>query len=65
MVEVTATNERRTKLPAMRRRAEILQFRGMLKRGLSDEGLHPNASGYKVMAPLAEKAIAQAIASRP
>ncbi|MFZ0864623.1 MAG: hypothetical protein ABR881_00120 [Candidatus Sulfotelmatobacter sp.] len=49
----------------MRRRAEILQFRGMLKRGLSDEGLHPNASGYKVMAPLAEKAIAQAIASRP
>ena len=37
----------------------------MLKRELSDEGLHPNAAGYKVMAPLAEKAIAEAIASRP
>ena len=39
--------------------------KGMLKRDLSDEGLHPNASGYKIMAPLAEKAIAKAIASRP
>jgi lysophospholipase L1-like esterase len=39
--------------------------KGMLKRDLSDEGLHPNASGYKIMAPLAEKAIARAIASRP
>ena len=39
--------------------------KGMLKRELSDEGLHPNAAGYKVMAPLAEKAIAEAIASRP
>jgi lysophospholipase L1-like esterase len=33
---------------------------GMLKRDLSDEGLHPNAAGYKIMAPLAEKAIAKA-----
>jgi lysophospholipase L1-like esterase len=32
--------------------------KGMLKRDLSDEGLHPNAAGYKIMAPLAEKAIA-------
>jgi lysophospholipase L1-like esterase len=38
---------------------------GMLKRDLSDEGLHPNASGYKIMAPLAQKAIMKAIASRP
>ena len=37
----------------------------MLKRNLSDEGLHPNAAGYKIMAPLAEKAIAQAIAGKP
>ena len=43
----------------------MVDDKGMLKRGLSDEGLHPNASGYKMMAPLAEKAIAQAIASRP
>lgn len=38
---------------------------GMLKRDLSDEGLHPNAAGYKVMAPLADMAIAKALASRP
>jgi lysophospholipase L1-like esterase len=43
----------------------MVDNKGMLKRDLSDEGLHPNAAGYKVMAPLAEKAIAQAIANRP
>jgi lysophospholipase L1-like esterase len=42
----------------------MVDDRGMLKRELSDEGLHPNAAGYKVMAPLADKAILQAIASR-
>jgi lysophospholipase L1-like esterase len=36
----------------------VVDDRGMLKRDLSDDGLHPNASGYKIMAPLAEKAIA-------
>jgi len=39
----------------------MVDDKGMLKRNLSDEGLHPNAAGYKVMAPLAEKAIAQAL----
>jgi lysophospholipase L1-like esterase len=34
---------------------------GMLERRLSDEGLHPNTAGYKVMAPLAEKAIADVL----
>jgi lysophospholipase L1-like esterase len=43
----------------------MVDDKGMLKRELSDEGLHPNAAGYKVMAPLAKKAIAEAIASRP
>jgi lysophospholipase L1-like esterase len=43
----------------------MVDTRGMLKRELSDEGLHPNAAGYKIMTPLAEKAITQAIASRP
>jgi lysophospholipase L1-like esterase len=43
----------------------MVDDKGMLKRGLSDEGLHPNAAGYKIMAPLAEKAIARAMASRP
>jgi lysophospholipase L1-like esterase len=38
---------------------------GMMKRALSDDGLHPNPAGYKVMAPLAEKAIALALASQP
>jgi lysophospholipase L1-like esterase len=43
----------------------MVDDKGMLKRDMSDEGLHPNASGYKIMAPLAEKAIARTIAGRP
>jgi lysophospholipase L1-like esterase len=43
----------------------VVDDKGMLKRNLSDEGLHPNASGYKIMAPLAEKAITRAIAGKP
>jgi lysophospholipase L1-like esterase len=43
----------------------VVDDKGMLKRGLSDDGLHPNAAGYKVMAPLAEKAIARAISGQP
>jgi len=43
----------------------VVDDKGLLRRDLSDEGLHPNASGYKTMAPLAEKAIARAIAGRP
>jgi lysophospholipase L1-like esterase len=39
--------------------------RGMLRRDLSDDGLHPNAAGYKIMAPLAEKAIANSLAGKP
>jgi lysophospholipase L1-like esterase len=30
---------------------------GLLKKELSEDGLHPNAAGYAIMAPLAEKAI--------
>jgi acyl-CoA thioesterase I len=41
----------------------LVDKRGMLRRDLSDDGLHPNAAGYKIMAPLAEKAIASALAS--
>jgi len=33
--------------------------------GLSDDGLHPNDGGYKIMAPLAEKAIAAALKNQP
>jgi lysophospholipase L1-like esterase len=35
---------------------------GLLKPELNDDGLHPNAAGYAVMAPLAEQAIARALA---
>lgn len=34
---------------------------GFLKDELSDDGLHPNAKGYIVMTPLAERAIAEAL----
>jgi lysophospholipase L1-like esterase len=32
-----------------------------LKTGLTADGVHPNKAGYEVMAPLAEKAIAEAV----
>jgi lysophospholipase L1-like esterase len=37
---------------------------GLLLPALNDDGLHPNARGYAVMAPLAEKAIAAALELR-
>jgi len=44
----------------------MVDERGMLKRALADDGLHPNDAGYKIMAPLAEKAIQKALAeNRP
>jgi lysophospholipase L1-like esterase len=35
--------------------------KGFFKPDLTYDGLHPNAAGYKVMSPLAEKAIAEAL----
>jgi lysophospholipase L1-like esterase len=35
----------------------------LLKRDLAEDGLHPNEKGYAIMAPLAQKAIEQALAS--
>jgi lysophospholipase L1-like esterase len=35
--------------------------RNGLKKELGYDGVHPNFEGYKVMAPLAEKAIAEAL----
>jgi len=40
----------------------LVDERGMLKRTLADDGLHPTDAGYKIMAPLAEKAIQKALA---
>jgi acyl-CoA thioesterase I len=39
----------------------LVDDKGMLKRNLADDGLHPNAAGYKIMAPLAETAIQKAL----
>ncbi len=43
----------------------MVDDKGMLRRDLSNEGLHPNGAGYKIMAPLADKAITRALASSP
>lgn len=43
----------------------MVDERGMLKKELSDDGLHPNAAGYAVMQPLAEQAIAAALKRKP
>jgi len=40
----------------------LVDERGMLKRVLADDGLHPTDAGYKIMAPLAEQAIHKALA---
>jgi lysophospholipase L1-like esterase len=42
----------------------MVDEKGMLKRELSEDGLHPNAAGYAVMAPLAEKAIQAALRAK-
>jgi lysophospholipase L1-like esterase len=39
----------------------LVDERGMLKRALADDGLHPTGAGYKIMAPLAERAIQKAL----
>src|SRR5436309_1235858 len=44
---------------------KMVDNQGLLKRELADDGLHPNPAGYKVMAPLAEAAIAKALAAKP
>jgi lysophospholipase L1-like esterase len=40
----------------------LVDGRGLLKKSLSDDGLHPNAAGFAVMAPLAQGAIDKALA---
>jgi lysophospholipase L1-like esterase len=39
----------------------LADAQGMLREGYSDDGLHPNAKGYELMAPVAEAAIEQAL----
>ncbi|MBS1849380.1 MAG: SGNH/GDSL hydrolase family protein [Acidobacteria bacterium] len=42
----------------------MVDDKGMLKRELADDGLHPNDAGFKIMAPMAEAAIHKAISSK-
>jgi lysophospholipase L1-like esterase len=44
--------------------SKMLDDKGMLKAELANDGLHPNAEGYKVMAPMADAAVAQALKLR-
>jgi lysophospholipase L1-like esterase len=39
----------------------LVDDKGLMKKDLADDGLHPNAAGYKIMAPLAESAIEKAL----
>ena len=41
--------------------SHVVDDKGLLKRDLADDGLHPNKAGYAIMAPLAEKAIESSI----
>jgi lysophospholipase L1-like esterase len=43
----------------------MVDDKGLLKRDLAEDGLHPNHAGFKIMAPLAEAAIAKALAASP
>ncbi len=44
--------------------AAMVDEKGFLKDELSNDGLHPNAKGYEVMNPLAERAIAAALKAK-
>ena len=54
---------RKEKLSFLDYFAAMSDDKGMLKCDLTVDGVHPNAAGYEVMAPLAEKAIARALGS--
>ena len=39
----------------------LVDEKGLMKKELADDGLHPNDAGFKIMAPMAEAAIAKAM----
>ena len=39
----------------------LVDKNGLLRKELADDGLHPNHAGYKIMAPMAERAIREAL----
>ena len=42
----------------------VVDEKGMLKEGISRDGLHPNDKGYEMMAPVAAAAIAEALGTK-
>jgi len=44
--------------------AAMVDEKGMLRKDLSGDGLHPNDAGYKIMAPLAKAAIEKALTGK-
>ena len=45
--------------------SSMVDDKGYMKKELAEDGLHPNDAGYKIMAPLADAAIAKALAGLP
>jgi lysophospholipase L1-like esterase len=41
----------------------LVDDKGLLKKDLADDGLHPNAAGYKIMAPMAESAVERVLSA--
>ncbi len=41
----------------------MVDGKGLMKKNLADDGLHPDAAGFKLMAPLAEAAIQKALSN--
>jgi lysophospholipase L1-like esterase len=42
----------------------MVDDKGYMKKDLTDDGLHPNATGYKLMAPLAQAAIEKVLGTQ-
>jgi lysophospholipase L1-like esterase len=42
----------------------MVDDKGLMKKDIADDGLHPNAAGFKLMVPLAEAAIEKAVGER-
>src|SRR3989442_8215483 len=45
--------------------SSMVDEKGLLKRDLAEDGLHPNKAGYSIMAPLATAAIEKAYPDKP
>ena len=45
--------------------ASMVDAAGRMQSELSDDGLHPNAKGYRVMSPIALEAIGRVMSGQP